>query len=416
MPNRDEEEAGTSAYASWAYKPHSVGKWDNFIQNANRMAVDDTRPIVKPIFGNAQVSNERMVEDALLNNVLMPLSLNTGGRNPSEWVFQRSDILDIIKGNPDIVLVAGGGLVLPIEVKAAWNIPGDNIVEILNAEDPPVSVSNSIMQIFGYMAHNRCRYGVLSTYENTWFFMRPVNDTGALFISDVVKYEDTSPTLLRCFAYLRSLARQGSDCSFPPTFPPQLPGDEQLNRGDLRLEKFDWDSFELTGVLGKGRSGKTFDGTLRGERVAIKLADLWQKKKLHEEMITEARVYVQLGKLQGHGIPKLMGVGYTAGGLFALMTEFAGSQLEPWNINDEMREMIVGVLARIHDAGLLHGDIRRQNILVDHKHDGPRITFIDFGFSKPFSNQEESEREMAVLRAMIGFRPMKKPRIHHLGG
>jgi hypothetical protein len=90
-------------------------------------------------------------------------------------------------------------------------------------------------------------------------------------------------------------------------------------------EKLDGDSFALTDLLGVRRCGTVFEGTGRGQRVAIKLTDLWQYPVFHTEMLREARVYVKLGKLQGHGIPKFKGVGYySAGGLCALMTEFAG--------------------------------------------------------------------------------------------
>jgi hypothetical protein len=97
--------------------------------------------------------------------------------------------------------------------------------------------------------------------------------------------------------------------------------------------------------LGRG----VVENYLRALFEEVKFTDLWQHPELHEEMLTEARAYVELGKLQGHGIPKLKGVGYTAGGLFALMTEFGGSLLiEVENLNDEKREMIVGVLASVH--------------------------------------------------------------------
>jgi tRNA A-37 threonylcarbamoyl transferase component Bud32 len=326
-----------------------------------------------------------------------------------------------------------------------------------------ICVINSIRQIFGYMAHNKRRYGILSTYDRTWFLLRPNNDPAALFISDVVKCEDQRPTLLRCFAYIMSLARQDSGCPSPPRSPLRTlednespeekdddedstyqppkgsssgsgrgghgsgrgnagsrggssntrkrnprntrgkrgaPDNKQLNR-ELKLEKFDWDSFEMADVLGEGRCGKVFEGTLRGERVAIKLCDLWQHPELHDEMLREAGVYVELGKLQGRGIPELKGVGYTAGGLFALMTEFGGSPMEVENLNDQKRRMIKGVLASIHGEGYLHGDLRSDNILVEDCHGGPRVKIIDFGFSRKFSSRKESEREMAVLKKLI---------------
>jgi hypothetical protein len=68
-------------------------------------------------------------------------------------------------------------------------------------------------------------------------------------------------------------------------------------------------------------------------------------------MLREARTYVELGKFQGHGIPNLKRVGYTAGGLFALMTGFGGWPIKAENLNDEERKMIVGVLASIHGEG-----------------------------------------------------------------
>jgi len=52
------------------------------------------------------------------------------------------------------------------------------------------------------------------------------------------------------------------------------PDKKQLN-GELKLEKFDGNSFEVADVLGEERCGNVFEGTLRGERVAIKLCDLW---------------------------------------------------------------------------------------------------------------------------------------------
>jgi len=86
------------------------------------------------------------------------------------------------------------------------------------------------------------------------------------------------------------------------------------------------------------------------------------------------------------------------------------------NLNEEKRGMIVGVLASIRGEGYLHGDLRCDNILVQYWHDGPRITFIDFGFSRKFSSRKEPEREMEELRKMVGFHSLKRPRTYSLGG
>jgi hypothetical protein len=459
------EEPKTRTNSSWARSPHSVQKWNNFIQNAKGMAVEDTTPRYDmPSFLNDMNSGTKGgVRKAIQNNVFDVLS-RVKERQESMEGFGYSRGRGV-QGNPALVFLGGDNLIFPIEVEMAWSLPDDNIVEIFDAKNPPVCVVNSIRQIYGYLAHNKRRYGVLSTYSKTWFMWRPENDPGALLISDVVNVVDTGPTLLRCFAYIMSLARQDFECSFPPPSPPRSLGDyhesseenedeyedtiyqsakgisrhfgnsghgsdranagnngirskrnqpntmgkqgalgkTRLHRRELGLEMFDWDSFEVTELIGEGLSGRVFRGTLRGERVAIKLTDLWQYPQLHQALLGEAMVYVRLGNLQGHGIPKLKGVGYTAGGLFALIMELVGEPIDVEKLDDNMREMIVQVLASIHGQGFLHGDVRCDNILVEYGDGGPRITFIDFGLSRKFSSLKESVREMTVLRKTIRY-------------
>ena len=180
---------------------------------------------------------------------------------------------------------------------------------------------------------------------------------------------------------------------------------EAADRGrKLRLEQFGWGSFMAINILGEGRCGTVYEAMFRGERVALKICDLWQHPKYHEEMLTEARAYMALEPLQGHCILKLKGVGYTAGGLFALVTELGGSPIEVENLNDEMRERIIKALASIHAQGLLHGDIRHENILFSHCPNGFNITFIDFGFSRKISNLKEAQKEMIALKDILRIR------------
>jgi len=225
------------------------------------------------------------------------------------------------------VLLAGGSLLIPVKVKATWILPDDDIVEKYNAEDSPVSVINSIRQIFGYIAHNKCRYGILSTYDRTWFLLRPKNDPATLFISDVVKREDKRPTLLRCFAYIMSLARQDSDCPSYPPLPPQILGDSESP------EERDDEDKDPTYQPPKG-SSSGFGGA----------------------------------------------GGAVAEGMKARRAVTATQEME--NLNHEKRRMIKGVLASIHGEGFLHGHVRCKNILVEDCYDGPKIKIIDFGFSR----------------------------------
>ena len=54
--------------------------------------------------------------------------------------------------------------------------------------------------------------------------------------------------------------------------------------------------------------------------------------------------------------------------------------------------MTFDALAVVHDCGLLNGDIRCPNVLVDNRaHQGVRL--MDFGFSRPSTSSEDHKRE-----------------------
>jgi len=78
------------------------------------------------------------------------------------------------------------------------------------------------------------------------------------------------------------------------------------------------------------------------------------------------------------------------------------------NLNDEMRKKIIRALESIYMERLLHGDISRENILIEHCCHGFRIMFIYFGLSKKSSDYKEFKSELALLKKMLGFRSIKK--------
>ncbi|KAJ3168737.1 hypothetical protein HDU87_000940 [Geranomyces variabilis] len=85
--------------------------------------------------------------------------------------------------------------------------------------DGELSVVPQIFQIAGYMHHNRQKYGVLTSYDRTWFLHR--SET-SLAISDVVLRNSTggssTPSPLRAYAYIISLSlvNDGQGSVAPP--------------------------------------------------------------------------------------------------------------------------------------------------------------------------------------------------------
>jgi len=53
------------------------------------------------------------------------------------------------------------------------------------------------------MKHNGFRYGVLSSYTQTWFLKRVVEDNNeVLLLSPTIRFDRRDPTLLQCYLWL----------------------------------------------------------------------------------------------------------------------------------------------------------------------------------------------------------------------
>ncbi|RGB24671.1 hypothetical protein C1646_772746, partial [Rhizophagus diaphanus] len=126
-----------------------------------------------------------------------------------------------IVGKPDFVIVDNNiKLLMPWKSKTNWVLKvlsNQNIVTLYNNEKEvqeelyaysgDVSVYHPINQMYGYMCTNKLRYGILSTYDQTWFLERGVvgEDHGWLHISDTITNSSTDPTLLKSVAYIKDL-------------------------------------------------------------------------------------------------------------------------------------------------------------------------------------------------------------------
>ncbi len=80
-------------------------------------------------------------------------------------------------------------------------------------------ILKTIGQVYGYLAYNGFRYGVLSSFETSYFFLsRQTN--GELMISDAVYFDSTGPTLMHCLYYCAIQAMISSPEQTPsPTMP-----------------------------------------------------------------------------------------------------------------------------------------------------------------------------------------------------
>ena len=156
-------------------------------------------------------------------------------------------------------------------------------------------------------------------------------------------------------------------------------------------------------VRDAGARTKIWNIKYQEENLIAKLGDVWNEKNIVKELLHESQIYTVLQKLQGDVIPylKYSGVVY---GVYILATSICGQSLEKVNLSsfefDEIQDKAWTGLERIHSLGVLHGDIRPQNIIWNSQ--TRRVYWIDFGFSRQNFKPEESIEEQNTFKTLFG--------------
>ena len=122
-------------------------------------------------------------------------------------------------------------------------------------------------------------------------------------------------------------------------------------------------------------------------------------KEIKKELFQEYQAYLRLAELQGTVIPRLLWYGaITPGVADALIMEYAGvvitEALTLASVED-LKQQIRRALSLIHESGVLHRDIRSDNILFDPVL--KTVKFIDFGFAV-FRDKIKGEEEWEKLK------------------
>lgn len=137
-------------------------------------------------------------------------------------------------------------------------------------------------------------------------------------------------------------------------------------------------------------------------QLIAKVADCWNQKNLVKELLHESSIYNLLRELQGEVIPNLKYSNYLYC-IFILATDICGTSLDKCSLNsldlEKVKNQALDGLKRIHSYGVLHGDLRFQNILWNSE--TQKVFWIDFGFSKEQASEEELKKEDEELEALF---------------
>ncbi|HWB77852.1 MAG TPA: protein kinase [Nannocystaceae bacterium] len=144
------------------------------------------------------------------------------------------------------------------------------------------------------------------------------------------------------------------------------------------------------GSGGLGRVVAAYDPEL-DRRVAIKLLERRHSSDDELRLVREAQA---LAKLKHPNVVAVHDVGVVDDRVFIAMELVDGTTLREWLLAkergwEEIREVFLAVargLAAVHDAGLVHRDVKPGNILVGH--DG-RVQVADFGLARALDREDE---------------------------
>jgi tRNA A-37 threonylcarbamoyl transferase component Bud32 len=73
------------------------------------------------------------------------------------------------------------------------------------------------------------------------------------------------------------------------------------------------------------------------------------------------------------------------------------------NITRKEKQLAIKGLQELHSKGVMHGDIRLENIMVKRiVGDLTCVWWVDFGWSKITNNVKDLDRELTKLKYLLG--------------
>lgn len=176
--------------------------------------------------------------------------------------------------------------------------------------------------------------------------------------------------------------------------------------------------YRIINRIGEGASGSIFEGLniSTDEKVAIKISEM----NLNILLKNEARIYNALNDVDG--IPIIRSYGMT-GKYSYLVMNLLGYSIEYYKEKSGGKlslkcVLMIGIkllerIKIIHQKGIIHRDIKPDNILSGSNNDNDKLFLIDFGLAKTYLNPRGEHIEMTYDNRLIGTREFVSVNIHN---
>uniref|UniRef100_T1JN91 Protein kinase domain-containing protein n=1 Tax=Strigamia maritima TaxID=126957 RepID=T1JN91_STRMM len=445
--------SGSAATKGYSEQRYTIEKWDDFDFKVEAQQygygdderVEHEKNFQYDAYTNKDVvcNNEGQLKSRLATDIFRLLTtiiktyenvtvdapiVNVGDKNPDFAFYQTKETT--IDGTTNIGRVIGKAAAFAefIDFKLV-----ENYANYMNRKVHKKYDTESLNQICTYLKiSDSCIYGILTTFHMTWFIKKsPITDvnnkekwkflvTKAYYDHHPVRPDSSDVGIvLRAFVTIINLSRKDEieaensnhdniDCVgdgnkgekrncdqddyLPPRTRSKLRSEtssrtrsgtrRQTNgNGSMQLSTNElvniYHQLQTNNQIGCGRTGDVWAVDHKGLKVVVKACEVC--RDLVEDLKVEAEIYGILKNLQG----------------------FCGQPINPIELVTEDKMKILKALRMIHHLGVLHGDIRRSNIVTN----GKEFFFIDFAFSK-FSYPKKEDGLMIdnqILRIQATF-------------